>query len=67
MPVKACQPAHSFEALSGTARYAAKDRAIAGRHLFGHQSKPDPEVGPFENASPLPIAATIALETSLPV
>src|SRR4029453_12556463 len=28
-------------------RYAAEDRAIAGRHLFGHQSKPSPEVAAF--------------------
>jgi hypothetical protein len=39
-------------------QYLAKDGAIAGRDLLGDAAKSRP----LENASPMPIAATIALE-----
>src|SRR5262245_55804356 len=30
-----------------TPRYAAEDRAVAGRHLLGHQPEPSSEIAPF--------------------
>ena len=43
-------------------RYFAQDRAIARRHLLGHEPKPAAKSRPFVNTSPEPMAATTALE-----
>src|SRR6516162_11944713 len=43
-------------------RYAAEDCSVSGRDLFRYQPKPGAEVAAFREASPVPIAATTALE-----
>jgi hypothetical protein len=43
-------------------RYAAEDRAVSSRYLFRHEPEPGAEVAAFRESSPVPIAATIALE-----
>ena len=42
-------------------RYLTKDCAVAGRDLFGNEPQPA-ATRPLENASPVPMAATMALE-----
>ncbi len=46
----------------GTLGYLAEDRTIAGADLSWHQSKPCSEITPLGKASPVPIAATMALD-----
>jgi hypothetical protein len=48
-------------------RYPAEDRAVPGRDLLGDESQPGGEVAAFVNASPAPIAATVALEMIGPI
>jgi hypothetical protein len=45
-----------------TPRYAAEDGAITGDICFGTSPSQAPKSRPLANASPVPIAATIALE-----
>src|SRR6516164_5508248 len=42
--------------------YLAENGAVASRDLLGHKTSQAAKSRPFENASPVPIAATIALE-----
>jgi hypothetical protein len=43
-------------------RYLAEDRAVPGRDLLRNEPQPSGKVAAFANASPVPIAATLALE-----
>jgi len=43
-------------------RYLAEDRAVPGRDLLRNERQPSGEVAAFADASPVPIAATPALE-----
>ena len=47
--------------------YLAQDRAASGRHLSRTRPNQAPKSRPLENASPVPIAATIALEMIGPI
>src|SRR5262245_62207311 len=48
-------------------RYLAEDGAVAGRDLLGESPSQAAKSRPFVNASPVPIAATIALEMIGPI
>jgi hypothetical protein len=57
-----------LRAMTGiSARAIAQDCSVSSRDLFRYQPKPGAEVRPLENASPVPIAATIALEVIGPM
>src|SRR5262245_10603647 len=43
-------------------QYLAEDRAVPGRDLLRNEPQPSGEVAAFADASPVPIAATPALE-----
>src|SRR5215813_12530810 len=53
---------NSVQVANTALRYLAEDRAVPGRDLLRNEPQPNGEVAAFADASPVPIAATPALE-----